>query len=374
MNAKTKRQKSKNDSNLSKRSHTSGKKDENEEFNENLLKLLKTANLTGESLKKIVRPHKNFSNRHRLISHMRKKHKKGDKVSERLQKNLIKSSIKAEAEFKNSMTETLKVFTRNKPLVRELEKSILENYDEIRIQTNPIFFPEEVRKTLMDMGYTMKELRYYHNLLFNQNNAQAVKGVLENYGMEKLFQRATNIQKTVSAPESIDDLRKEGVIAINGAEKAVQKTIAAVTIAIATVVIIVGAVVAIVNPPAGLAIIKVGALIAVAGIALWEDAKGDDVYGEIKGETSFSYQASDYPNSDQASGTGLSSSTTQYPTGSYQGEYYANTSYSKMEVHRTHCPYLHLIRSDRIRIYNSLSTAHANGFDNCYYCIGGSKR
>lgn len=374
MKAKTKHQKSRNDSNHGKDSHSQKKDDRKERINEELMKLLKSANLTENSLRKMVRSHKNFNKRHRLISQMRKKHAKGHRINERQQKDLIKSSIKAEAEFKNSMTESLEVFTQNKPLVRGMEKTILENFDEIRIQTNPIFFPEEVRKTLTDMGYTMKELRYYHNLVFNQQNAQAFKEVLENYGMEKLFDRAAKIHKDVSVPESIDDLRKEGVISITGAEKAVKKTVAAVTVGIGVAIAVVGAVVAIVNPPLGFAIVTGGTLIAAAGAALWEDAEGNDVYIEVGAETSFSYQAVDYPVSAQVIGSSPTGSVTQYPTGNYQGEYYANTSYSKMEIHRTHCGFLHLIKPEHISVYNSLSKAHADGFDNCYYCIGGSER
>jgi hypothetical protein len=67
-------------------------------------------------------------------------------------------------------------------------------------------------------------------------------------------------------------------------------------------------------------------------------------------------------------------------TGKMNGEQYlANTSPSKMEVHdldneKSQCQIDEIIRAGHERPYTTLSAAHAAGFDNCAYCIGGSTR
>jgi hypothetical protein len=67
-------------------------------------------------------------------------------------------------------------------------------------------------------------------------------------------------------------------------------------------------------------------------------------------------------------------------TGKMNGEQYlANTSPSKMEVHdldteKSQCQIDEIIRAGHERPYTALSAAHAAGFDNCAYCIGGSTR
>lgn len=66
--------------------------------------------------------------------------------------------------------------------------------------------------------------------------------------------------------------------------------------------------------------------------------------------------------------------------GNMNGErYLANTSPSKREVHdldneTKQCQIDEIIAAGHDKPYNSLSAAHADGYDNCAYCIGGSTR
>lgn len=60
-------------------------------------------------------------------------------------------------------------------------------------------------------------------------------------------------------------------------------------------------------------------------------------------------------------------------------KYLANAHPSKMEVHdldreTAQCQIDEIIRAGHDRPYTSLSSAHAAGFDNCAYCLGGSHR
>jgi CRISPR/Cas system-associated protein endoribonuclease Cas2 len=321
-------------------------------------------------LQSITKSHKHFARRHQLVSEMRNRHHKGRKVSEKLQRNLLKSALKAEAEVNQSISDSLNLFDKNKALLNEMERKILNNFDELRVKSNPVFFNAETRKTLLDMGYTMKDLRYYHNVLLNKKNAVAFRALVKKKGLKAIFERAKKLHKSTSAPESIEELKKEGVVTIEGAKKSVQKTVAAVTIAVGAVIAVVGAVVAIAAPPVGAAIATVGTIIAGVGCAIWADANGQDAYVGMETSTSFSYQATDYPSADNNTSTG----STTYPTGNYKAEYYANTSRSKREVHRVSCNFLHLIKPEHLQVYNSLAKAHNDGFDNCFYCIGGSTR
>lgn len=67
-------------------------------------------------------------------------------------------------------------------------------------------------------------------------------------------------------------------------------------------------------------------------------------------------------------------------TGRMNGErFLANSSASKMEVHdldneKSQCQIDEIIRAGHERPYTTLSAAHAAGYDNCAYCIGGSTR
>jgi len=63
----------------------------------------------------------------------------------------------------------------------------------------------------------------------------------------------------------------------------------------------------------------------------------------------------------------------------YGAKYCANTSPSKREVHdldneKTVCQIGEIIQAGHAKPYNSLITAHDDGYDNCHYCIGDSTR
>ena len=67
-------------------------------------------------------------------------------------------------------------------------------------------------------------------------------------------------------------------------------------------------------------------------------------------------------------------------TGNMNGEQFlANKNPTKREVHdldaeKTNCQVDEIIRAGHDKPYNSLSSARADGYDNCAYCLGGSKR
>jgi len=66
--------------------------------------------------------------------------------------------------------------------------------------------------------------------------------------------------------------------------------------------------------------------------------------------------------------------------GDMKGErYLANTSPSKKEVHdldneKSNCQIDEIIMAGHDKPYSSLEAAHKDGYDNCAYCIGASKR
>jgi hypothetical protein len=71
---------------------------------------------------------------------------------------------------------------------------------------------------------------------------------------------------------------------------------------------------------------------------------------------------------------------TRRKTGNMNGErYLANKSPSKKEVHdldneKTNCQIDEIIKAGNDKPYNSQKAANDDGYDNCAYCIGGSKR
>ena len=65
-------------------------------------------------------------------------------------------------------------------------------------------------------------------------------------------------------------------------------------------------------------------------------------------------------------------------TGNMRGERYCGNR-SKKEVHdldneQTNCQIDEIIRAANDRPFNSLPEAHAGGYDNCHWCLGGSTR
>jgi hypothetical protein len=67
-------------------------------------------------------------------------------------------------------------------------------------------------------------------------------------------------------------------------------------------------------------------------------------------------------------------------TGNMSGErYLANKSPSKKEVHdleneKTNCQIDEIIKAKNDKPYSSQKAANDDGYDNCAYCIGDSKR
>lgn len=65
-------------------------------------------------------------------------------------------------------------------------------------------------------------------------------------------------------------------------------------------------------------------------------------------------------------------------TGNMNGERYCGNAASK-EVHdldneNTNCQIDEIIRAGNDRPFDTLAAAHAAGYDNCAYCLGGSNR
>lgn len=65
-------------------------------------------------------------------------------------------------------------------------------------------------------------------------------------------------------------------------------------------------------------------------------------------------------------------------TGNMNGEQYLG-NWNTMEVHdldreTTQCQIDEIISAGHDRPFNTLTTTHAAGYDNCAFCIGGSRR
>lgn len=67
-------------------------------------------------------------------------------------------------------------------------------------------------------------------------------------------------------------------------------------------------------------------------------------------------------------------------SGNMSGEQYlANTNESSLEVHdldneNKNCQIDEIIAAGHDKPYGSLEDAHRDGYDNCHWCLGGSKR
>lgn len=54
--------------------------------------------------------------------------------------------------------------------------------------------------------------------------------------------------------------------------------------------------------------------------------------------------------------------------------YIGNKDKDNMEVHKISCSWADNIKAENRVYFKSLEEAHAKGFDNCHWCLGGSKR
>jgi hypothetical protein len=318
-------------------------------------------------LRQIISDQKEFLSRHRKVSLFRQGHQKGRKISETTQRSLIKGALRSEQAFKNSVKSSLEIYYKNKAQFKIAHEQALADFENFRIFSNPVFFDKKIRATLGETGLTMKELRYYHDIIFiNNKNAKAFKKAFANESLDTIFKKATaNISKA-PFPESNKMLGQMGILTITGGDDVNPMPYIAGAAAI-----VVGAAATFFGAP------QIGIPIMIGGAGLIGTEGWQDVTGTQDGNWGINVNI---PCSAQSSNPSVNTNYTPAPNivspppPGYSGRYYGNRSRSKMEVHNVYCPWLNLINREHLYVYNSLPEAHSAGLDNCAHCIGGSLR
>lgn len=421
--------------------------------------------------KEILRSSKTFLRRHREFSALEKIHLKGRRISEKRQKLLIKNAIKSERDCKKATRLSIELFKNQKAALESTQQFIIENFEDVCVFSNPIFFANDLRGKLSDIGLSMKEMRFYHYALFNNVSAKAFKRIFQKRSFYSILEQASKDLDRVPFPESLEIMKKKGMITISGCEEAVPYIVGAVTTVVGAALCVASFYVPVLAPIA-ITVITTGASLifeeAVQDISGTQDGywsiapynfpivtfpihpsdsdqpvywgpnlpedynqiaqvpdelqkrvREDAIWrsGSQGGANIFWVSHYDWPAVDGqpelgvvwAPGTTLPGFTIYVEAAmqlfiynaiwhhdyrnyylawpvlrlvsqpisaatAYSRGYYGNHNRSKMEVHRMHCSWLHLINPSNIRIYGSLDDAHSAGLDNCHYCIGGSKR
>lgn len=310
--------------------------------------------------KTMLREFGGFFKNHRQLGQMLTEKRRGRSLSIARQKRLLKNALKSEKHFDKGLDIALRLLQSRKDL-KQIQEGVLENFEDFRLFSSPVFYPPVAQKAIQDLGVRMKDMRYYHNLMFNKRNAPYFKAVFEADDFTDLIKEAKKAFKKRKFPESEEMLREIGLVTIEGGSDPTPYIVGAVAVVVAVVV-------SFYFPP----LIPIAVPVGIAGAKLLgeelvQDATnnqdGEWEFGPIKvGETKFKFDDADYERDGDLR------------EGNTQGDFYANVSSSKMEVHRVNCPWLHLVSNKNIRVYSNIESAHQAGMDNCHWCIGDSRR
>lgn len=319
-----------------------------------------------KTVKKIEKNFRDYLRYHRQYSSMRLMHQKGKRISEKNQKRLIKNALASERCFKTAINTSLEVMINNIDYLKHMQKYILNNFEEVGAFANPIFFDRTLRKKIIGLGMTMKELRGYYNIYFRKDILKVLKKAMKEKPLKTQLQQVS--KNIIKAPysESTSRMRELGMITINGNEGIEPYIVGAC-------MIVVGAAITYYAPWLGVGemLIMDGGYLITEETIQWVTGTQDDSWTFYGTEIPFWHP--------QLPIISIPYTPVEFPDPhshwhQYMGYFIGNHNPSKMEVHIYTCPYLHLMNPEHIRLYTSLEEAHAAGLDNCYYCIGGSTR
>lgn len=285
-------------------------------------------------LKKLKVGNQQFIELHRKISKLRAFKKAGRRLTEAKQRQLIRDAIRSENNMKATFGELTRLFSEKKEFAT-IYRKLKEDPEFFRENSHPVDLSEEARRGIAAMGITLSEVLHYHHQLCNTKNWEVLKKRLREQSPKQLLKHAQNVIDESHFPESVAAIREAGLVSVTGAGG----LIGGLATLFGVGIIIGGGPVWL-----GIAIIVVGMILIVESIRR-------DVALEI---------------ADPGETRPLEEDTNEYLIG--------NISRSKMEIHRSFCHTLQWLKPTNKATFSSLESAHAEGLDNCHYCIGNSTR
>lgn len=163
---------------------------------------------------KIISDQTDFLKRHGKVVFFEKQLKKGEKISENMQRHLIKSALESERKFRHATKSSLKLFD-DKSLLKTSQMHFNDNFDEIIEFCDPSLFPGEAQIKFVDMGLSIEEMRGHYKVY--KENKDSLRKKFKEDSFETIIKKAIKSIDEDEFPESNEILRKKGIITISGA-------------------------------------------------------------------------------------------------------------------------------------------------------------
>lgn len=337
-------------------------------------------------VRRVVRILKELRSYHKQVVSLAARRVQGKKVSLESELALVRAGVIAEKRFCELVALTAKLSERH-PAADAYGPAIASYPHETAIFANPAFLDRDETKLLKYLGadYQIAYGSYENHYLPRRKQVQQL--LADKKLRIRYMSQVGKVASRIPFAESPRNLVVQGVITFGG-DGWWDALCAAVVSAVA-------AVVSVVAPPAAPLLVPIA--IGAATTAVHEVAEAVGILEEdneitIRATWDLDIWKSKKTEQDAAlpflaSDSNSRALSTTLPSGVVSaarprtrtttlvgGEYIANTSYRKREIHRRSCPFLYLTNPTNLRVYSSLRQAHAAGMDNCHYCIGGSKR
>lgn len=348
---------------------------------------LRNAMRENPEIRRVVRILKDLRRYHSQVVSVAARRVRGKTVSLKSELALVRAGVIAEEKFHELVALTTKLSKWN-PAADAYGPAIASYPHETAVFANPAFLDRDETRLLRYLGVDYQiAVGSYENLYLPRR--EQVQLLLADKKLRgRYMSQVGKVASRIPFAESPRNLVVQGVITFGGSgwwEALGAAIVSAVAVVVSCVVP--AAAPYLVPVAIGAATTAVHEVAEAVGI-LEEDneitisANYDlDVWKSKKTEkdAALPFLASDSNNRALSTtlpvgGVGPFSGTGKRVTSLAGGEYIANTSYRKKEVHRRSCSFLHLTNPANLRVYDSLRQAHSAGMDNCHYCIGGSKR
>lgn len=289
----------------------------------------------------------------------------GKPLSDEAQEKLVKDGQKMEGRFQDGLQKTFGAVTADNEFKKQI-KEMSKYPEDMLVFSNPSLWDDKSVKAVKALGVSNEEMAFiYENYvipLFDHED------FLDHQLLAKRGELITDQTENIIFPEAPEHLEQFLMVGAN--ENPVEVVVGAV---LATA----GVIVAPFNPVAGGALIAAGAIMVVEGIVTDDGVLAP---GSGGGSSNNSVSSSVQQQNINAHWQGVASNPPA-PSISFTLAERAEQVYGYLignkntkEAHTANCSYLHLIKPKNEVILDSANEARGKGYDNCHYCIGGSKR
>jgi hypothetical protein len=252
--------------------------------------------------------------------------------------------------WKSALMSAVKVIGGKKQ-IKAIQDGLPETIEQFRNDSLPAFLPAHVKKALSDGHVNLKQFARHHHQMFNSPNWPSMKQFLLDQPIQDVLRIASKVLDKAGLPGPADMQSADSTLMLIGSG------IFGAMVGFFT------AVVGVIVTAVGLPVIGVPMITAGLGLFVtqWAGMVGiikDDPDWELRVVVNFRlYNDEEIALLEEK----------------YEGETFIGNT-NKRELHRTYCQYLSRMNPDHRFTVESLTIAYGQGYDNCAYCLGNSKR